>query len=77
MFTSPNDVMVCGLPFSRISKSSRGQVGDDVASRIGDRGVDFDRLDLDAERRLLRRLSDEHLRAAHYDDERGGDSWGH
>ena len=55
------------LPSSKISKSSRGQVGDDVALSVGDRGVDLDRVDLNAERGLAAAgglLAGERLRAA-------------
>ena len=64
--------MVCGWPSSRISKSSLRQVGDDVASGVGDRGIDLDGVDLYAEGWLLADpalLAKERVRAARAHEE--------
>ena len=60
MSTSENALISCGLPSSRSSKSSFGEIGDEVSALVGHDGVDVDEVHLDLECRggrglLLRR----------------------
>ena len=48
-----NAEMACGLPSSRISKSSCCEVANELAVAVGDHGVHLDVLDVDPEGRRL------------------------
>jgi hypothetical protein len=79
--TRPNDVIALQAAVFEDLEVVPRQVGDHIPSRVRDRGIDFDGVDLDAERwrlrcRLRRRLREE-MRTARAEDNRDGDSHDH